>query len=864
MAATTQSLIGGDVPGVFGSRDGLASVARKTYEGQLDALPIHLQLSADEVEVYGGFATPQWINTVAFNAETLDWLLHELNHLDQLIEPDFYFQSDSNGTLLDLYLDQEIELEDGSALGLATPNYLVSSTASQDEFRWWEVFLNTPDLLADPSQLRYALIHEIGHTFGLEHPFEDNDGDVWGSIFSWPDGSQTVMSYTEPASGWPTVFSPLDYAALATLWGLESDHSTGWYFREIDGRQVGPLSTTLAQQRLAEERLNEQLVGPAPVPIDPAPEYRLVSAELLEPDAPQGSAVLQPQGADLIYFGFTEQAHSDPAFIDQARSSLAFLDDLIELDFVELADLQSPLLQLSITRGSSSDYDSDDGVVWLQRDSSDFDGSSASVVHQPDISLAIDTLNPYYQNLQLFDSRADYLNYALLHALSLSLGLEHPWSRDSLDASAFSVHDSVLARYASSPVNDQPLTALDRDVLIQAFGAEQERWQSTDLTRTPLLSLSLRALHLDESDSISAVELELVRSVNSAPDVVVTLDQLSLLPNGSSQIVDSVDHSLASGVDQRTVLQNFSGSPASLLRFGLSNPIQSSLDSSLSTLALTAPQPLLSLSDPGSLYRSPGVAVDLDELVPSDLNPDLDLSFSFHYNAAAFTPLIPADLAGSVVIAPDHENLDLDPSTSHTLHLPQQVVEASFADSENTNPSIQFVSTSDRFDPLTGQPIASPFRIHYDDPSLGARVVLPGLDLSTFHLDVDGDGRATALGDGLMIVRKLFGPAFAGSALTSRAISAQATRTSAEIHAFIQHGIDTQLLDVDRDGRVTALGDGLMIIRSLFGSAFSGSSLVRRAISPDSPLLASQDPDPLSSAATAVAGAIASLTPAEL
>ena len=71
-------------------------------------------------------------------------------------------------------------------------------------------------------------------------------------------------------------------------------------------------------------------------------------------------------------------------------------------------------------------------------------------------------------------------------------------------------------------------------------------------------------------------------------------------------------------------------------------------------------------------------------------------------------------------------------------------------------------------------------------------------------------------------------------------------------------------MDVDRDGRVTALGDGLMIIRSLFGSAFSGSSLVKRAISPESSLLASQDPDPLSSAATAVAGAIASLTPAEL
>ena len=37
------------------------------------------------------------------------------------------------------------------------------------------------------------------------------------------------------------------------------------------------------------------------------------------------------------------------------------------------------------------------------------------------------------------------------------------------------------------------------------------------------------------------------------------------------------------------------------------------------------------------------------------------------------------------------------------------------------------------------------------------------------------------------------------------------TRTTQEIHEYIQSGIN--LLDVDRDGRTTALGDGLMVIR---------------------------------------------------
>ena len=106
---------------------------------------------------------------------------------------------------------------------------------------------------------------------------------------------------------------------------------------------------------------------------------------------------------------------------------------------------------------------------------------------------------------------------------------------------------------------------------------------------------------------------------------------------------------------------------------------------------------------------------------------------------------------------------------------------------------------------------------------------------STFNLDVDGDGKVTALGDGLMVIRKLFGAAFAGDALTNKAISPSSTRTTTEIHEFIQQGITTGLLDVDKDGKTTALGDGLMVIRHLFGAAFAGEALTNKAISPSSP-----------------------------
>ena len=104
-----------------------------------------------------------------------------------------------------------------------------------------------------------------------------------------------------------------------------------------------------------------------------------------------------------------------------------------------------------------------------------------------------------------------------------------------------------------------------------------------------------------------------------------------------------------------------------------------------------------------------------------------------------------------------------------------------------------------------------------------------------FNLDVDGDDAVTALGDGLMIIRKLFGPAFAGDALTDKAISPNATRNTQEIHDYIQSGVDGGFLDVDRDERTPALGDGLMVIRRLFGPALAGNNLIDTAISPDSP-----------------------------
>ena len=94
-----------------------------------------------------------------------------------------------------------------------------------------------------------------------------------------------------------------------------------------------------------------------------------------------------------------------------------------------------------------------------------------------------------------------------------------------------------------------------------------------------------------------------------------------------------------------------------------------------------------------------------------------------------------------------------------------------------------------------------------------------------FDLDIDDDGKTKALTDGLLVIRHLFG--FSGDSLTSGAISGVAQRTSADDITAYLNGAEAEL-DIDGDGEAKALTDGLLLIRSLFG--FSGDSLISGAI----------------------------------
>jgi len=94
-----------------------------------------------------------------------------------------------------------------------------------------------------------------------------------------------------------------------------------------------------------------------------------------------------------------------------------------------------------------------------------------------------------------------------------------------------------------------------------------------------------------------------------------------------------------------------------------------------------------------------------------------------------------------------------------------------------------------------------------------------------FRLDADENNAYDALTDGLLMIRYLFG--LTGPSLTNNALGTGATVLTPA--AMLQRLDNIRpLLDVDGNGQADALTDGLMLIRYLFG--LRGNSLIAGVI----------------------------------
>lgn len=93
-------------------------------------------------------------------------------------------------------------------------------------------------------------------------------------------------------------------------------------------------------------------------------------------------------------------------------------------------------------------------------------------------------------------------------------------------------------------------------------------------------------------------------------------------------------------------------------------------------------------------------------------------------------------------------------------------------------------------------------------------------------LDVDGDGNRNATTDGSLLIRHLFG--FSGPTLTRDALAPEATRDALRIAAHLRRC--REYLDVDGNGTADALSDGLLVLRYLSG--YRGTALTRDVLAP--------------------------------
>jgi beta-glucanase (GH16 family) len=101
------------------------------------------------------------------------------------------------------------------------------------------------------------------------------------------------------------------------------------------------------------------------------------------------------------------------------------------------------------------------------------------------------------------------------------------------------------------------------------------------------------------------------------------------------------------------------------------------------------------------------------------------------------------------------------------------------------------------------------------DDNASSHFMMSNPALASGDWDIDGDGRADALTDGLLFLRYAFG--LTGDALISGVVASDAQYTTASDIEQELATVYTSSGDIDGNGEVDALTDGLLLLRYLFG-----------------------------------------------
>ena len=184
-----------------------------------------------------------------FETNVLDYRIYRTNSLLGVVRSDPFYQEEINtanelisrlNTYIDLRLNEvpsrrEADLviigvcEDGNTTGMVADN----------EFgdQYYLLLNGCNGVLDVEGQPVLLFLHELGHALGLEHPFDDSDGDClhadepWGATST--DDSVTVMAYK--SSKQPVgFFTDLDLATLQSIHGAAKEAPRNFLEDESD------------------------------------------------------------------------------------------------------------------------------------------------------------------------------------------------------------------------------------------------------------------------------------------------------------------------------------------------------------------------------------------------------------------------------------------------------------------------------------------------------------------------------------------------------------------------------------------------------------------------------------------------------
>ena len=212
----------------------------------------------------------------------------------------------------------------------------------------------------------------------------------------------------------------------------------------------------------------------------------------------------------------------------------------------------------------------------------------------------------------------------------------------------------------------------------------------------------------------------------------------------------------------------------------------------------------------------------------SDDEDDLTgLGLRMHYDSSAlsfitFDSVLESDNISA--LGPIQDTLDIDNDSST-----DQYISASWAslhiDWPGTLPTDLFSAIFE----VSNNVILSQTDINFSAISTTAGYEFSGepynLNIIPGSWDFDGNGAVDALTDGLLLLRHAFG--LSGSALTDYAVSPDSPNTAAEIETHMNRIMS--IADIDGDGNVGALTDGLLLLRYAF--ELRGDNLVANVIS---------------------------------